>query len=313
MTQQSIRRIAIVGAGTMGMGIGQEFAQAGAQVRLYRRSREKLAAMRESIAQNLQELVDWGLLSSGNILPVLDRIQISESLEEAVSDVDLVIEAVFEDLDLKQRIFRELDRICAPRTILASNTSSYMPGQLAKVTQRPDRVLGTHFFYPPHLVPLVEIVRGKLTSDETVNVVYETVKLAGKSPIVIQKETPGFIANRLQTALRREAMFIVARGIATAQDVDVAVKQGFGRRLASAGPIEMAEVQDGWDVIWEIDGNILPHLDASSTPSPAIHLKVQSGQLGPKTGKGFYEWRGDSLETWRKRLFDTLAGFLLRE
>lgn len=308
--EMQIHRVAIIGAGTMGQGIGQELALAGYAVTLFRRSMALRQDAKERIKASLAEMVAWGLVTEDVVKPAMERIQIAESLEAAAARADLVIEAVFEDLQLKRQIFQNLDRVCPSRTILASTTSSLMPTQLASATQRPDRFLVLHFFYPPHLMPLVEIVPGELTSEGTLEMAVRLIKSLGKSPVVVQKEVPGFIANRLQTALRREALFLVDQGIATAQDVDIAVKESFGRRLAVAGPIEMAEVQDGWDVIGVIDQNILPHLDAAKEPSPIIFRKVAQGEVGPRTGKGFYEWTPESLEVWRKRLWTTLAGFM---
>ena len=308
-----IKRIAIIGAGTMGHGIAQEFARAGYAVMLYRRTEEGIQEAVANIERNLAEFVEWGLITADDVRGTLGRIQATTSLQEAVADVDLAIEAVVEDLDLKRRVFRELDRLCPPHTILASNTSSLMPSTLAAATERPDRVLVAHFSYPPHLIPLVEIVRGELTSDETVNAVYKAVKKAGKSPIVVQKEAMGFIINRMQAALQREALYIVAQGIASAQDVDTAVKESFGRRLGVVGPIEMVEVQDGWDVTRQIHEYILPDLDASREPSPLILEMIARGEIGPKAGKGFYEWTAESVEAWNSRLSTALAGFLVSE
>ena len=307
----NIGQIAIIGAGTMGHGIGQEFARAGYDVMLYRRTEGGIQEAVANIERNLAEFVEWGLITADDVRGTLGRIQATTSLQEAVADVDLAIEAVVEDLDLKRRVFRELDRLCPPHTILASNTSSLMPSTLAAATERPDRVLVAHFSYPPHLIPLVEIVRGELTSDETVNAVYKAVKKAGKSPIVVQKEAMGFIINRMQAALQREALYIVAQGIASAQDVDTAVKESFGRRLGVVGPIEMVEVQDGWDVTRQIHEYILPDLDASREPSPLILEMIARGEIGPKAGKGFYEWTAESVEAWNSRLSTALAGFLM--
>jgi 3-hydroxybutyryl-CoA dehydrogenase len=307
---QQIRNITVVGAGTMGHGIGQEFASAGFDVVLQARTAATLSKAEEQISRNLHEMSDWGLLPTTEIQPIMNRIRSTTSLGEAVADADLVIESVFEDLELKQRLFSELDDLCQEHTILGSNTSSLMPSSLASVTRRPDRVLNIHFFYPPHLMPLVEIVRGERTSDETIHIAYRTVKAAGKSPIVVQKESLGFLANRLQSALLREALYIVEQGIATAQDVDTAVKTSFGRRLSVAGPIEMVEVQDGWDTTWTINHYILPDLDSSTTPSPVIRERIDRGELGPRTGKGFYEWTDESLQAWMERLTTALAKFL---
>lgn len=310
MHVDEIKRIAVVGAGLMGHGIGQEFAQAGYAVVLCDLTADKLQRARQAIRRNLEELSDWGLVPAAEIQAAMDRIQTTTAFEEAASDADLVIEAVFEDLALKQQIFRELDGLCPERTILTSNTSTLMPSTLASATRRPDRVLVTHYFYPPHLLPLVEIVRGESTSDETVQVIYRLLKAVGKRPIVVQKEALGFIANRLQVALLREALHIVERGIATPQDVDVAVKNSFGRRLAVAGPFETLEVQDGWDVALQIEKYMLSDLDASKEPSPLILKKIERGELGTKTGRGFYEWTAESAEAWRKKLAGTLAGFV---
>jgi 3-hydroxybutyryl-CoA dehydrogenase len=159
-------------------------------------------------------------------------------------------------------------------------------------------------------MPLLEIVRSEFTSDEAVAAVYKVAKAARKSPIVVQKEALGFIANRLQVALLREALYIVEQGIATAQEVDIAVKQSFGRRLSTAGPIEMIEVQDGWDLVLQVVNYMQPDLDTSKEPSPLIHKMLEQGKLGAKSGQGFYEWPEASLEAWRKNLMRVLAGFL---
>jgi 3-hydroxybutyryl-CoA dehydrogenase len=296
----------------MGRGIAQDFARAGYEVTLHDISSDNLSQARENIARSLADQAQWGLFPHSEIEAALARIVTTTSLPEAACEADLIIEAVFEDLALKRDVFRDLDRLCPPRTILASNTSSYMPSLLAAATQRPDRVLVVHYFYPPPLMPVVELVRAATTSDDTLRVVYDAVKSTGKSPIVVQREVPGFIANRMQAALLREALSIVAQGIATAQDVDTAVKQGFGRRLAIKGPIEMAEVQDGWDVIQTIAQAIQPDLDTSASPSPIIAERIERGELGPRTGKGFYEWPAGAKDEWEKTLFTSLASFIRR-
>jgi len=308
--KRQLQRITVVGAGTMGHGIGQVFACAGHDVTLYDLTEDRLDQASMWIERNLAEEVEWGLLLSQDVQPALDRIQTTTSLEEAAADADLVIEAVFESLDLKRQLLRDLDRLCPAHTILGSNTSSFMPSKLASATDRPDRVLVAHFFFPPPLMPLVEIVRGEATADDVVAAVYDALKAAGRSPIIAQREATGFIINRIQLAILREALSIVQQGIATAQDVDIAVKHSFGRRLAVAGPIEMVEVQDGWDVIWEIGRQILPELDVSPEFPPVVQSMIERGEFGPKTGKGFYHWTPESLESWRKNLTNALAGFM---
>ena len=199
-----------------------------------------------------------------------------------------------------------MDELCPERTILASNTSSLLPSKLASATRRPDKVLVTHYFNPPHLLPLVEVVRGDKTSDETVNTVYDLLTRVGKSPVIIQKEVPGFVGNRLQAALFREAISLVAKGVASPQDVDMVIKSGFGRRLATAGVFEVWELA-GWDLILTIAENLQPELESSPTVSPLLRERVERGELGTKTGKGFYEWTPDSAESLRERIAQVLT------
>jgi 3-hydroxybutyryl-CoA dehydrogenase len=306
MQAADVSNVMVIGAGAMGHGIAQNFAQAGYSVFLQDINEEKLRDAINKVRHNLTELAALGILDGRQIQPTLERIHPTTCLEDASADADLVIEAVFEDLVLKRDLFRELDRVCPAHAILASNTSSFMPSALAVVTNRPDQVLVTHHFYPAHLLPLVEIVRGEATSDETVDTVYDVMQTVGKSPIVVQKEAIGFIANRLQIALLREALHIVERGIGTPQDVDIAVKESFGRRLAFAGPFEMEEIQAGWGLMLTIVKVILPDLSTSPEPPPALVRQVEKGDLGPQTGKGFYEWTPDAVASWNHDLVKNL-------
>jgi 3-hydroxybutyryl-CoA dehydrogenase len=251
--------------------------------------------------------VAWDLLPSGEVQATLARIRTTTSLEEASGDASLVVEAVVKDLALKEELFRELDGICPPHTFLVSNASSFVPSLLAPATGRREQVVVAHFFYPPPLMPLVEVVRGPGTTDRTVETVCQTLEAASKSPIVVQKEAMGFLANRLQLALLREALYIVSQGIATAQDVDTAVCQSFGRRLAVAGPPQAAEVQDGWDVIRYIQEQIQPDLDQASQPSPLLNRMIEHDEVGPRSGQGFYPWSPASAEAWEARLRQALA------
>jgi len=313
MQAKDIKNITLIGAGTMGMGIGQEFARAGFQVTYFDVSLETLQEARKRLRSNLEQMVDWCLIGADEIESILNRVQTTNSLEEAAKDADMVVEAVFEDLELKKKIFNDLDKLCPPHTILASNTSSFMPSVLAATTNRPDRMLVFHFFYPPHLLPLIEIVPSELTSQETLDVSLDIARAIGKSPVVLQKEAVGFIVNRLQVALLREALYLVEQGIATAQDVDIAVKQSFGRRLSVAGPIEMAEVMDDWNQTLQFSKYILQDIDASKQPSPLMIEKVESGEWGAKKGQGFYKWTPEYETEWKKKLWTTLADFQRRD
>ena len=310
MSTQEIKKIAVIGPGMMGHAIAQEFASAGYAVMLYGRSDERLQQALQKMERNLKELAEWDIISMDAVRPALDRIETTTALEEAGAGADLVVESIIEDLEVKQQLFNDLDRICPPHTILASNTSSLLPSDLGAATRRPDRVLIAHYFNPPYLMPLVEIVRGKSTSDHTVTIVYDLMKTMGKSPIICQKEALGFIANRLQLVLWREAFNIVQRGIASPQDVDLAVKNSFGRRLGIVGPFELYEYIDGYDLTLQCEKYILPDMDTANEPYPILLEKVKKGELGAKTGKGFYEWTPEFTETWRKKMIKNLVGFI---
>jgi 3-hydroxybutyryl-CoA dehydrogenase len=305
-----VKRVSVIGSGSMGHGIAQEFAVSGLRVMMHDLVQEKLDRGMQRINCNLSELAEWGVFPLADVQPALARIKTTTSFEEALTDTDLMVEAVFEDLQLKEKVFRDADGICSQRTILASNTSSLMPSSLASATKRPDRVIVTHFYNPPYLMPLVEVVRSPKTSDETVAVVVGLLKAMGKSPVVLQKEILGFIATRLQIALFREAFQIVERGAATPQDVDIAVKTSFGRRLPVAGPFEICEYNDGWDQIESIGNYVFPDLDSSKQLSPVITEMIRRKELGVKTGKGFYEWTPEKTDEWRRRMAQALVSYL---
>ena len=294
----------------MGLGIGQEIATAGTPVSFYDIDTDQLAKLKPQIEDNLKRLVETRVITKSVVKPTMARITVSEVLKEAVNDADLVIEAVVENLELKKKIFKTLDRLCPEHTILASNTSSLMPGMLASVTQRVDRVLVAHYFYPAYLMPLVEIVRSEHTSEESVNTIFTFLKTMGKKPIVCQKEVPGFIANRLQIILEREAFHMVQRGIASAQDVDRAVKYSFGRRLGVAGPFEILEHNEGYDMTVACEKYILPDMDTSDESYPLILEMVKKNKIGLRSREGFYKWTPEFAEKWEKQMEKNLIGYL---
>jgi 3-hydroxybutyryl-CoA dehydrogenase len=301
MEMADIRKVAVIGAGLMGHGIAQEFATAGYTVGLHDRTEEHLLRAIDNIQTNLHRLAENGFLSSEQIQPTLSRITPTTRLELVCEEADLVIEAVFEDIGLKQQVFGELDRLCSPRTILASNTSTFMPSRLAAATGRPDRVLVAHYFNPPYLLPLVEVVPGAQTSQETVSTVMTLLESMGKRPVRVQKEVPGFIGNRIQAAILREAISLVERGIATPQDVDTVVRHSFGRRLAAAGPFEIFDIA-GTDLFLAIAHQLLPDMESSSEPSVLLREKVARGELGVKSGKGFHTWSPEMVEEVKGRI-----------
>lgn len=305
MNVDDIKRVTVIGAGQMGHGIAQVFALAGYEVNLNSRTEGSLQKGIKEIQDDLQRLIDFGLATQEQADSVLPKIHTSTVLRDSVADTDVVIEAVYEDLALKQRIFQELDEFSPKHTILASSTSTIVPSKLAPATRRPDKVLVAHFTSPAYLSPLVEVVKSEATSDESATTIYDLLTKVGKRPAMLQKEAIGFIANRLQTALAREALSIVQKGIASPQDVDIVIKNGHARRWVVAGFFEMVELIAGWDFLLNSEdalGELLADLDCSAKFPPLVREKVERGELGAKTGKGFYEWTPEAAEAARRRM-----------
>ena len=305
MNSNTIGSIGVIGAGLMGHSIAMNFAAGGHQVVLVDTTDEKLRMAMENVSATLGVLQEQGLVDESTAQAVPGRIRTSTSIEGAMDDVGFVVEAVFEDLDLKRCIFADLDRHCPPHAVLTSNTSSFMTSQIAPSTNRPDKVVVANWWNPAHLLPLVEVVRGPQTSDETIEITKSVLEGIGKRP-VLQKESLGFIGNRMQFALLREALSVVDKGIASAEDVDTVVKTGFGRRLAVAGPLEVFDIA-GWDTISHIIDELYPDLDTSDENSPTITGMLERGDLGVKSGRGFYEWNDEAVEALRQRITHALA------
>ena len=305
MSFESIRKIGVVGAGLMGHGIAQEFALAGYDVSLHDISEDLLQQARVNMRRNLGIMADAGMANEDAAEVVPESIGMSTHLGDAVVEADYVVEAITEDLALKQRVFAEMDWLCPMQTIIASNTSTFMPSSLASATGRPDKVLVTHYFNPPHFVPLVEVVRHAGTSEETFDTVMGLLTSVGKRPVGLKKEVPGFIGNRLQFALLRECLSLVENGVASPQDIDAVVKNSFGRRLAVAGPFEVFDAA-GWDTILAILTELAPDLEATDKASALAVDSVQQGRLGLKSGSGFYDWTPESAQGLRERIAGAL-------
>jgi 3-hydroxybutyryl-CoA dehydrogenase len=226
-------------------------------------------------------------------------------LEEAASKAQFVIEAVSENLNLKQTLFQKMDAICSSDTVLTTNTSVISITEIAAKAARKDRIVGTHFWNPPYLVPLVEVIKGKETSPKVVDLTADLLRSVGKHPVKVKKDVPGFVGNRLQHALWREAISIVEQGIADAATVDDVVKKGFGMRLPVLGPLENADMV-GLDLTLQIHDYILKHIERSTKPSRFLKQKVRKEELGFKTGQGFQKWTPDTMERCRRRLLEHL-------
>jgi 3-hydroxybutyryl-CoA dehydrogenase len=286
---KAIRQVAVIGAGMMGHGIGQVFAQAGFRVSLFDSQEKVLQSAPGRIRNSLEVLARSGVIRKKEIQATLSRIGLAGDLTEAVAEADFVLEAIVEDLAKKQDLFKILDGLCPAATILASNTSAIMIKDLSAKVVRKERIVGTHFWNPPQLVPLVEVIRGDHTLPEVMETTVRLMKRIGKEPARVNQDVPGFVGNRLQHALWREAVSIVEHGIAEPEDVDRVVKMGFGLRLPTVGPLETADLA-GLDLTLSIHDYLFPFLDASKEASPLLRNKVQEGHLGPKTGQGFYPW-----------------------
>ena len=293
--------VAVIGGGMMGVGVAQVFAAAGHEVALQDVSQEALERAPGTLAANLAFLAEHGLFSADGVDDAVGRVRTTADLAEAAAGADVVVECVFEDLTLKQEVFERLDAVCPVETILCTNTSVMSITEIGARTVRKARVVGTHFWNPPYLIPLVEVVRTEHVDPVVVERTMDLLRRVGKHPIVCKKDVPGFVANRLQHALWREAISIVEQGIADAETVDESVRYGPGLRLPILAPMENADMV-GLDLTLAIHDYILPHLEASGEPSPLLRAKVEAGDLGFKSGKGFAEWTPESAEASRRRL-----------
>jgi 3-hydroxybutyryl-CoA dehydrogenase len=299
MAAKGIQKVAVVGAGIMGHGIAQVCAQAGYKTSIVRRRPELLQQALDEIKSNLQVLVEKDVITRKEVDEALSRIRCETSLAEAVKDADFVIEAVTEDLNLKKNLFKELDALCPKHTILATNTSSFSITEIASATTRQDKVVGTHWWNPPYLMPLVEIVKGKRTSDETVSTTKDFIAKLGKVPVIC-KDSPGFLVVRLQAALVIEAVSMLEEGLATAEDIDTAVKMTLGLRLPILGPLETVDL-GGMDTFLYAYDYLYKTLGEKFKPPNLLKRKVELGELGIKTGKGFYDYKGKDIKSIIKR------------
>ncbi len=307
MTSQglSFPKVTVIGAGLMGHGIAQIFALSGREVRLNDLDQELLDAALVNIKANLETFVENELVSPDQVEPALARVSITTSLEEALEGADYVVEAVSENLELKQSLFRKMDKLCGPETILTSNTSVISITEIASRSKNRSRIVGTHFWNPPHLIPLVEVTPGEETDPKVVEAAFELLAQVGKHPVRVKRDVPGFVGNRLQHALWREAVSIVDQGIAEAAEVDEVVKMGFGIRLPVLGPLENADLV-GLDLTKAIHDYLLPHLEASPQAAPILKTKTDQGDLGFKSGKGLQIWTEEEMAGTRRRLVQHL-------
>ncbi len=310
-----ISKTAVIGAGVMGHGIAQVFAHHGCGVALYDINDGLLVAAMDKIRSNLALYVEMGLENEGFAEAVLSRITTTTDLAAAVAGADFVTEAVLEDAELKKRIFREIEKAAPDRVIVASNTSTMPLKQIGETVVGKERLIITHWFNPPHLVPVVEVIRGESTSDETFSATVAFLTEMGKEPVHVRKQLPGFLVNRIQTAMFREVMALLEEGVASAEDIDKAVRGSFGLRLAVMGPLAVVDFA-GVHLWYKGAQSLYPLLDASKAPQKIWGDMVEEGRLGERTGKGFFDYEPGSvpeiLKARDKKLLE-LLNILYRE
>ena len=292
------RPVAVLGGGLMGAGIAQVFAASGYVVRVYEPIDDARATVKTRIGENLRMV--------GGDVSAVEAVSVYADLETVVSSAGFVTEAVPEKLDLKRSIFADLERLAPRDAILASNSSVIPISKIADGLESAHRMVGTHWWNPPYLIPLVEVIKGAKTSAETMDATMALMRELGKEAAYIRKDVPGFVANRLQHALWREAIAMVAEGICDARTVDACIRNSFGQRLAVLGPLENADMV-GLDLTLDIHRTIIPELDRSSGPNPYLEAQIEAGKLGFRSGEGFRTWTGEEMAALRRQLAEHLV------
>ncbi len=312
MNVDDIKTVCNLGTGTMGFGTALLFAMKGYAVRMFGRSDASIERGFASIREALNMYRENGLVTEEAIPAILGRITGCTTLEEAAEHADFVIESIAENLEIKRSVWARMEELTGPETIFATNTSGLSPSRIADSLKRKDKFVVAHFWNPPHLVPLVEVVPGEHTSQETVDVTWKLIEKIGKKPVALKREALGFIGNRLQLALLREALYIVEQGIATPEAVDTAVKYSIGRRLATTGPLESADL-GGLDIFYSIASYLNADLCNASEPSETLKKAVENNTLGAKTGTGIYAWTPESLANIKRTREDNLVEWLRKD
>lgn len=292
--------IAVIGLGTMGHGIAQAFAAAGHTVRCYDESPAARDSLAGRIESNLRQRIQAGMDTPDSVRETLGRITVCGSVREAVAPAGLVTEAVREDLDVKRELFAGMEAIVSRETILASNTSSFPMTDIARDLLHPGRAVVTHWFNPPHIVPLVEVVPGERTTERTTQTAVDVLREIGKVPVRLNMELPGFLINRIQVAMQREIWDLLDRGVAGPEDIDRAVRASVGFRLAATGPLSVRDFA-GLDVSALIYRLLVPEIRSDTELPGGIRKLVDAGHYGVKTGRGFHEYTPESIDRARNR------------
>ncbi len=294
MTGDDVQIVTVVGAGTMGPGIAVTFVRNGFDVRLTDVKPEVLEKAKSTVDQVYKTLVNDGFISEADAASGRARLTFTDNQEEALRGADFVIEAIPEKLEIKQAFFRDVEKKVREDTILASNTSGILITRLGEVVQRPGRVVGMHWSNPPHLIPVIEVIKGALTDDATVEATTRVVERIQMLPVLVRRDVPGFVQNRILYAIMREALHLLEEGVASAKDIDAIAKWGIGYKLSVIGPLELLDVA-GLDIYQSVASYLNADLCAADKVSPLIADKVQRGELGIKTGRGLFEYKADEI------------------
>lgn len=297
-----IKKIAIIGAGTMGHGIAEAFAMYGYNVNLFDASKDILAKVKDTIKSELEILAEEEIINDNEIEEILDRIILFEDLKDTVKDRDYIIEAVPEKIELKQELFNKFDEWCPKHTIITSNTSSLKLSEMIKdiSNERKSKCMVTHWYNPAHIMPIAELSFFGQTSEETYQIVEAIYQSLGKQTVKVLKDIPGLVANRIQQGVAREVFSLIEMGVASPEDIDKALKFGPAFRYASSGQLEIADF-GGLDIWCTVGNNLLSVMDNSTCANRLLKEKVQEGNLGIKAAKGFYNYEDVDLEEIKKK------------
>jgi 3-hydroxybutyryl-CoA dehydrogenase len=299
MEAGTVKNVVVVGSGVMGAGIAQVFAQQGFSVALNDVSDEILRKAKERILDSLTLLAEGGILSKRAVKDAVSRIGFETDIGN-IEGVDLVMEAVPEKLEIKQELFKKLDGLFPPGVILATNTSGISITRIASVTKNQGRVVGMHWWNPPYIIPVIEIIRGERTEEAVIETVRALVERLNKRPVLVKKDVPGFLGNRMQYALMREAVSLLEAGVATAQDIDTMVKAGFGFKFPVIGPLETIDMA-GMDIFYNVSKYLYGELDDTKTAQKIVEQKAKENKLGLKTGEGFYDYSKTDIKSLNRK------------